>query len=70
MAYLVFLFAPPTRSEVFVYIILGLLGASSFALLPVALEYVVEVTFPVGPEVSSVLMWTVGQLLGGGLEIV
>jgi FLVCR family MFS transporter 7 len=53
-----------------VYIILGLLGASSFGVMPVALEYVVEVTFPVGPEVSSVLLWTGGQLLGGIFTII
>jgi MFS transporter, FLVCR family, MFS-domain-containing protein 7 len=47
-----------------------LLGASSFAVLPVALEYVVEVTFPIGPEVSSVLLWSGGQLLGGVFIIV
>jgi FLVCR family MFS transporter 7 len=70
IGYLVLLFAPPTRSEVFVYIILGVLGAASFSVLPVALEYVVEVTFPVGPEVSSVLLWTGGQLLGGIFTII
>jgi hypothetical protein len=70
VGYLIFLFAPPTRSEVFVYVILGVLGAASFGVLPVALEYVVEVTFPVGPEVSSVLLWTGGQLLGGIFTII
>ncbi len=54
----------------FVYVILALLGAASFGVLPVALEYVVEVTFPVGPEVSSVLLWTGGQLLGGIFTII
>jgi MFS transporter, FLVCR family, MFS-domain-containing protein 7 len=70
IGYLVFLFAPPTRSAAFVYVILGVLGAASFGVLPVALEYVVEVTFPVGPEVSSVLLWTGGQLLGGIFTII
>jgi len=53
-----------------VSVILGLLGAASFGVMPVALEYVVEVTFPVGPEVSSVLLWTGGQLLGGIFTII
>ena len=30
-----------------------------------ALEWLAEVTYPVGPEASSVILWTVGQLLGG-----
>jgi len=40
------------------------LGASSFSLVPIALEYLVEVTWPASPEVSSVISWTGGQLLG------
>lgn len=64
-AYLAFLFAPPTRSIVAPYLILAILGAASFGLMPVALEYVVEVTFPVSPEVTSTIMWAAGQILGG-----
>ena len=33
--------------------------------MPVALEWLVEVTWPVGPELSSVVCWVGGQLLGG-----
>lgn len=33
--------------------------------MPVALEWLVEVTWPVGPEASSTICWTGGQLLGG-----
>jgi hypothetical protein len=32
--------------------------------MPVALELLVEVTWPASPEVTSVVSWTGGQLLG------
>jgi FLVCR family MFS transporter 7 len=70
IAYLAFLFAPPTRSVAAPYAILALLGASSFSVLPVTLEYVVEATFPVGPECTSVVLWSAGQLLGAVFTIV
>jgi MFS family permease len=64
ISYLCFLFAPPTAKLPAPYIILAILGAASFSLVPVALEYLVEVTWPASPEVSSVINWTGGQLLG------
>jgi MFS transporter, FLVCR family, MFS-domain-containing protein 7 len=69
-SYLAFVFAPSTRDAVAPDVILALLGGSSFAILPVTLEYVVEVTFPIGPEVTSTIFWTAGQLLGGIFLIV
>lgn len=33
--------------------------------MPVALEWLVEVTWPVGPESGSTIFWAGGQLLGG-----
>jgi FLVCR family MFS transporter 7 len=69
-AYLGFVFCPPTRNIVAADVVLAILGACSFAILPVTLEYVVEVTFPVGPEVTSTILWTAGQLLGGIFTIV
>lgn len=65
LCYLAFIWAPGTRSLVAPYIILAILGAASFSLVPVALEWLVEVTWPVGPEASSTICWTGGQLLGG-----
>ncbi|KAL8828384.1 MAG: hypothetical protein Q9191_002620 [Dirinaria sp. TL-2023a] len=61
---LAFIWAPGTRSALAPYIILSLLGAASFSLVPVALEWLVEVTFPATPETGSTLCWTGGQLLG------
>lgn len=60
-----FIWAPPTRSLVAPYVILSVLGAASFSLVPTALEMLVEVTFPIGPEVGSTIGWAGGQLLGG-----
>ncbi|KAK7519014.1 major facilitator superfamily domain-containing protein [Phyllosticta citriasiana] len=65
VCYIAFVFAPPTRSEAAPYVIAALLGASSFALVPIALEYLVETTWPASPEIGSTLCWAGGQLLGG-----
>ena len=59
-----FTFAPETRHLPAPYVIAGLLGASNFALLPIALEYVTRITYPASPEVSSTICWTISQLLG------
>lgn len=63
-SYLAMIWAPQTRTLVAPYLISAVLGASSFSLLPVALEYLVEITFPASPEVSSTICWVGGQLLG------
>lgn len=65
ICYLAFIWAPGTRTIPAPYIILAILGAASFSLVPVALEWLVEVTWPVGPEASSTICWAGGQLLGG-----
>lgn len=70
IAYLAFIWAPGTRTIAAPYVILAFLGAASFSLVPVALEWLVEVTWPVGPESSSTVCWAGGQLLGGIFIIV
>lgn len=65
ICYLVFIWAPPTRTEAAVYTIMAVLGAASFSLVPIVLEYLCEITHPVSPEVTSTISWTGGQLLGG-----
>ncbi|KAK5682633.1 hypothetical protein LTS10_005761 [Elasticomyces elasticus] len=69
-SYLVLIWMPATRSVVGPYIICSLLGASSFSLLPCALEYLVVITHPVSPEITSVICWTGGQLLGAVFIVV
>ena len=64
LCYLVFIWAPPAKSLVAPYLICAVLGAASFSLVPVVLEWLCEVTWPVGPEVGSVVCWAGGQFLG------
>lgn len=52
------------------YIVMAVLGSASFCLVPVALEFLTEVTHPVGPELSSTVCWCGGQLLGGVFIVV
>jgi FLVCR family MFS transporter 7 len=65
IAYLAFTWAPQTRTIAAAYAILSILGAASFSLVPVVLEYLIELTHPVSPEVTSTICWSGGQLLGG-----
>ena len=70
LSYLVFIWCPGSRNLAAPYIILAVLGAASFSLVPVGLEFLVEVTFPVGPEITSTACWTGGQLFGGAFIII
>lgn len=63
--YLILIWAPQTRSLAYVDVVCAVLGAASFGLVPVALEYLVEIHYPLGPELGSSLCWCGGQLLGG-----
>jgi hypothetical protein len=65
ICYLAFTWAPQTRTIAAPYAILSVLGAASFSLVPVVLEYLIELTHPVSPEVTSTICWAGGQLLGG-----
>lgn len=64
ICYLIFIWMPATRDIAGPYVVLAILGAASFCLLPVASELLVELTHPVSPEVTSTLAWSGGQLLG------
>jgi FLVCR family MFS transporter 7 len=70
VSYLAMIWAPQTRTVAAPYILCAVLGATSFPLLPIALEYLVEITFPASPEVSSTICWVGGQVLGGVFIIV
>jgi len=65
LCYLAFTFAPQSRSIAAPYVVLSILGAASFSLVPVVLEYLIEITHPVAPEVTTTICWSGGQLLGG-----
>jgi FLVCR family MFS transporter 7 len=70
VCYLAFTWLPETRSLGGICVVLGILGAASFSLVPVVLEYLIEITHPVSPEVTSTICWTGGQLTGGIFIIV
>ena len=61
ISYLIFIWAPPSRTIAFPYVMCALIGASSFVILPVSLEWFVEVSYPVSPALSSVLCWAAAQ---------
>ena len=68
VSYLAFIWMPQTHDAGGLagpYVVLAVLGAASFTLVPVAVEFLVEMTHPVSPEVTSALAWSGGQLLGG-----
>ncbi|EKD20423.1 uncharacterized protein L3040_004290 [Drepanopeziza brunnea f. sp. 'multigermtubi'] len=70
VCYLAFTWAPQTRTILAPYVTLSILGAASFSLIPIVLEYLIEITHPVAPEVTSTICWTGGQLFGGIFIIV
>jgi MFS family permease len=65
LSYLAFVFMPATAHLAGPYVVLSVVGAASFSLVPVAVEFLVELTHPISPEVTSTLAWSGGQLLGG-----
>ncbi|KAF1936971.1 MFS general substrate transporter [Clathrospora elynae] len=70
LSYLAMVWAPQTRDLVAPYVLSAVLGASSFSLLPLSLEYLVEITYPASPEVSSTICWAGGQVFGGVFIVV
>lgn len=69
-SYLAFIWMPQTRMLAGPYVVLAFLGASSFSLVPVALEYLIELSHPLSPEVTSTIAWAGGQLFGAIFTII
>lgn len=65
LCYLAFIWMPATHDLAGPYVVLAILGAASFAMVPVSLEYLIEVSHPCSPEVTSTAAWALGQLFGG-----
>ncbi|KAG6282219.1 hypothetical protein E4U48_004827 [Claviceps purpurea] len=70
LCYLIFIWMPETGSVVGPYIVLAVLGAASFSLVPIALEFLTELSYPLSPEVTSTVAWAGGQLFGAIITIV
>ncbi|KAH8896991.1 MFS general substrate transporter [Thozetella sp. PMI_491] len=67
---MIFYWMPPTGSIPGPYVVLAIIGASAFVLVPVATELLVELTHPISPEVTSTLGWSAGQLFGAIFTII
>jgi FLVCR family MFS transporter 7 len=65
ICYLCYIWIPGVTTLVVPCLIAGILGGASFGLVPIVLEYIVELTHPISPELTSTIAWTGGQLLGG-----
>ena len=64
-SYIGLVFAPASSAGIgATYAVCAIMGATAFALLPVVLEYLVEITYPFSPEIGSTICWTLGQLFG------
>lgn len=64
LMYLIFIWMPATKEIPGPYVVLALIGATGFSLVPCALELLTELSYPVSPEVTSTFGWAGGQLLG------
>lgn len=64
ISYLIFVWMPETKDVAGPYVVLAILGASSFSLVPVALEFLIELSHPLSPEVTSTIAWAGGQFFG------
>lgn len=69
-SYVVLIFMPQTTGLAGPYVVCAILGASSFSLLPCALEFMALVTNPVSPEISSTIVWSGAQLFGAILILI
>ncbi|PHH70008.1 hypothetical protein CDD80_6313 [Ophiocordyceps camponoti-rufipedis] len=70
LCFVLFIWMPETRHLAGPYVVITILGAASFASLPVALEFLAEVSHPLSPEVTSTVAWAAGQLLGAVFIII
>ncbi|EXK30469.1 hypothetical protein FOMG_13275 [Fusarium oxysporum f. sp. melonis 26406] len=67
--FLAFVWVPPSGSIAFLYSICVVISIGVVGSGPIAVEFVAEVVYPLGPELAIAIMWAMGQLLGGVLTI-
>ncbi|KAI6781881.1 Major facilitator superfamily domain-containing protein-like protein [Emericellopsis cladophorae] len=70
LSFFVFLWMPETKGIAGPYVVLAILGASCFSLVPVSLEFLIELGHPLSPEITSTTAWAGGQLLGAVFIII
>ena len=70
IGYFAFIWMPATREIAGPYVILAIIGSASFVVLPVALETMTELSYPVSPEVTSTVAWVGGQICGGSFILI
>src|SRR5437879_1818211 len=61
LSYVALIFAPKTQTLAAPFAVSALLGAASFSLLPLALEWAVEQTHPAPPELTNATLLVGGQ---------
>lgn len=67
--FLAFIWVPPSGSVAFLYSICVIISIGVVVPGPIAVEFVAEIVYPLGPELAIAIMWATGQLLGGVLTI-
>ncbi|KAH6608590.1 major facilitator superfamily [Trichoderma cornu-damae] len=68
--FVIFIWMPQTRELAGPYVILAAIGAGCFALVPIAVEFLADLSHPISPEVTSTAAWAGGQLFGAVFVIV
>lgn len=69
-SYVAIYWAPGAHNDAAPFVICALIGATSFSILPVALECITEITWPVAPGLTSCLCWAISQSAGAVFIIV
>lgn len=68
--YLVLIWIPDCNYPIVSFFIATFLGAAFFNLIPITLEYLVDIAHPIAPESTSSLCWAAGLLLGAWFTLI
>lgn len=66
----IFIWMPQTKALAGPYVILAIIGAGCFAVVPIAVELLADLSHPISPELTSTAAWAGGQLFGAIFVIV
>lgn len=70
LCYLAFIWIPAIRTPLAPFFVAALLGGASFSLVPITLEYLVDIMHPVAPESTSSLCLVAGFLLSSWFTVI